>query len=129
MGNADLLHAARKSVNMLSALIDSKTANLMKEVMPDLTDKEAETLFSQGDSSIQTNYYSMDSAASVNVDGSASESEDADTRVLASSEVEHEDAETASIHSDSTDGGQIFRSFIFTTFCNSSTYYSNCFTV
>ena len=61
---------------------------------------------------------SLESCISVNVDGSESESEDvsppgepstgAGGIVLAESEVqaEHDDAETASIHSESTDGGK-----------------------
>ena len=59
---------------------------------------------------------SLESCISVNVDGSESESEDVSPPgepstggiVLAESEVqaEHDDAETASIHSESTDGGK-----------------------
>lgn len=75
--------------------------------MPELTDRETQRLLEN------ETPRSTGSFVSVNVDGSASETEDVaadyDHRViLASSDVngDYHDAETASIHSDSTDGGQ-----------------------
>lgn len=79
----------------------------MQEIMPELTDKETQRLF-EAEAQTPTNSF-----LSVNVDGSASETEDGmmeyDHRVIVTSDVngDYHDAETASIHSDSTDGGKL----------------------
>lgn len=69
--------------------------------MPNVTSQEAERLV--GPRSV-LEQPSMESAISINVDGSGSECEDgghSDRHAVAMS-----DAETASLHSDSTDGGR-----------------------
>lgn len=74
--------------------------------MPDISGPETSRMLDRGDTPM-----SLDSCVSMNVDGSGSESEDAaedsGSRVIADSEYhDNDDAETASLHSNSTDGGK-----------------------